>query len=259
MSWAFAPEWLELSLGCESQNHQLDLFASSRATLSPREFFGSGMAFQYGTMPQPSTLRTGPELSTASRLDSPVNPGLYPATNAESMTKGGSGRPSLKPFATFCRDTCSWKMSQGSSRKERKSRLETWPAWGILSRGECFLAHPWAPHTSGSVGSLWPTLTARDHRSGTLKPNGHQRSIPLAESVYRFSLQAHKDGICPRPSGLLNPLWGEWLMGFPYGWIVPGETPQTGHWETQCRHLLQQWLGESCPADYAQTRGRHAE
>lgn len=258
MSWVFAPEWLDSSLGCDSQNLQLDLFASSRPTRSPREFFGSATECPSGMTSAPSLPSPGPALSSASQPASLASPGPSPATNSGPTIRGGSGRPCSEPFARFDPDTCSWRMSQACSKVARKSCSETWPAWGILSRGECFLASPWAPPTSESAGSLWPTLTARDYRSGTLKPNGHPRAIPLAEAAYRFSLQAHADGICPPPSGLLNPGWGEWLMGFPSGWIVPGGTPQTERWEILCHHLLQRLLGESCPADSGQTRSHHA-
>jgi len=51
--------------------------------------------------------------------------------------------------------------------------------------------------------NLWPTPTARDWRSGKASPTTMSRnSRPLSERV----------------GGQLNPMWVEWLMGWPVGW-----------------------------------------
>lgn len=44
----------------------------------------------------------------------------------------------------------------------------------------------------------------------------------------------------------VNTFFLEWLMGFPIGWSDASETEWIEYdaWETQCLHLLQQWLGE---------------
>jgi hypothetical protein len=48
----------------------------------------------------------------------------------------------------------------------------------------------------------WPTPTARDWRSGkgAVARKGHAQ--PLTDVI----------------GGMLNPVWVEWLMGFPPGW-----------------------------------------
>lgn len=57
-----------------------------------------------------------------------------------------------------------------------------------------------------SAVKLWPTPTARDHRSAST--SGIQREGgPLLPEVV---------------GGLLNPLWVEWLMGLPIGWTGSG-------------------------------------
>ena len=74
MPWAYAPEWLELSLGCDSQNLQLGLFASSSPNLSPREYFGSATGSPSGTISKPSTHDPGSGWSSLSPQGSHVNP-----------------------------------------------------------------------------------------------------------------------------------------------------------------------------------------
>lgn len=83
MPWAYAPEWLELSLGCDSQNLQLGLFASSSPNLSPREYFGSATGSPSGTISKPSTPGSG--WSSLSPQGSHVNPSPRMASE--------SGRP----------------------------------------------------------------------------------------------------------------------------------------------------------------------
>lgn len=60
---------------------------------------------------------------------------------------------------------------------------------------------------SGAVHH-WPTPTARDWRSGKSSAQTHEcNSRPLNERAAQGQI-----------SGQLNPMWVEWLMGFPLGW-----------------------------------------
>jgi hypothetical protein len=53
---------------------------------------------------------------------------------------------------------------------------------------------------------LWPTPLSNDSKNATLPPAAGKRdSVPGA---------LIREGV----SGSLNPLWVEWLMGFPPGW-----------------------------------------
>lgn len=62
--------------------------------------------------------------------------------------------------------------------------------------------------TLGQVAVRFPTPMARDWKSGKVSEETlGKNSRPLAEVV-----------TIGQPSGQLNPLWVEWLMGFPPGW-----------------------------------------
>lgn len=73
----------------------------------------------------------------------------------------------------------------------------------------------------------WPTTTTRDWKGGSAEAcrnvpaNGllgrvvHQFPTPTANR--RDGLQSHGRNVV---SGSLNPLWVEWLMGFPAGWTA---------------------------------------
>jgi len=55
---------------------------------------------------------------------------------------------------------------------------------------------------------IWPTPTASDHRRRG--PNSKQQSLPEVIATITNTWQPG--------SGKLNPMWVEWLMGFPIGW-----------------------------------------
>lgn len=62
---------------------------------------------------------------------------------------------------------------------------------------------------------LWPTPTSRDH-----KDTGDCANVPVNGLLGR-SVGPSKG------NGSLNPLWVEWLQGYPVGWtdLEPSETP----------------------------------
>lgn len=63
------------------------------------------------------------------------------------------------------------------------------------------------PGAAGATPEQWPSPAARDWRSGRGRsPNGHTEQ--LAEKV----------------GGQLNPVWVEWLMGYPAGWTDLGDS-----------------------------------
>jgi len=83
-----------------------------------------------------------------------------------------------------------------------------------------------------AAAMYWPTPTARDYRSGSRSVEGWQKRLAdsrgwqLNDVVARFptptanrrsGLQSHGVNVI---LGLLNPMWVEWLMGFPAGWTA---------------------------------------
>jgi len=78
---------------------------------------------------------------------------------------------------------------------------------------------------------LWPTPTANDakgsayqysrgdHSKPVLKLAGAVREFPTPTATRRSGLQSHGVNVI---SGSLNPVWVEWLMGYPAGWTDCG-------------------------------------
>jgi len=54
---------------------------------------------------------------------------------------------------------------------------------------------------------LWPTPKARDHKDGRTEGTQGRHSPDLGKVVGQS-----------KKAGALNPMWVEWLMGFPLGW-----------------------------------------
>ena len=61
--------------------------------------------------------------------------------------------------------------------------------------------------------AMFPTPTTRDYKSPDLNPDSK-----------RFQQKTELNSVC---GGQLNPMWVEWLMGFPIGWtdLNASETP----------------------------------
>jgi hypothetical protein len=142
---------------------------------------------------------------------------------------------------------------------------KTLPRWGMMLNGECYPQPKLALITNENVcgsSQKWPTPDANCGQRGS-QPNwtptrksGHPAQYTINQAV-RDSLfptptcHKSKEGAYPAeykrktPSlathagGKLNPMWVEWLMGWPLGWtdLKPLETDKS--------HCVQQLLGQN--------------
>lgn len=95
-----------------------------------------------------------------------------------------------------------------------------------MRNGQCYPRVPWVPHTHVSGCSFWHTPTTNDFKpaakvefemtskwlSGESVPNTYMRLR---------SLIAAREGRI----GRANPVWIEWLMGFPPNWTDVDSSP----------------------------------
>lgn len=168
----------------------------------------------------------------SSLRDSPVSPSPPQESTSTSKTSAGSG-PTLSGFyATWSPEQSFWRTSQGSLFEDWDQSLERFPNWGSMRNGRLYVR---ATHMSGhhtpepgrsssqltqsTDARLWPTPSARDHRSTCASEKTHERNArPLSEVV---GLQAQEmkmgggDGSLPV---VLNPGFVETLQGLPIGW-----------------------------------------
>jgi len=104
--------------------------------------------------------------------------------------------------------------------------LETWPKWGSMQNGECWGRVAQVHHTHGNVSGLWHTPRKQctrlcRPRTQDYTRNGENGNLE-EQVVVRMGLDR----------GYLNPVWIEWLMGWPIGWtaLEPLETAKFQQW-----------------------------
>lgn len=101
---------------------------------------------------------------------SPASLGAQPASKKGSTTPAGSGRLSFGSFGIWSPESCSWKTCQASFLEEDSNTSSViLPKWGSMRSGAISRREPWAPDTSASDSSSWPTPnTAPDAPNGGL-------------------------------------------------------------------------------------------
>jgi hypothetical protein len=182
-------------------------------------------------------------------------------------------------FVKYDPDTLSWRTHQCSLLGDLEPFSETWPQWGLMRDGECWEQQTLEQTIRGTESGLspngvdtfhTPNCTGLDGGSNSRKAlkkrtemwptpclpgnGGTNGKAKLKEMLKYPTPTAHdaKDtGTAPsegrrntpclayQAGGKLNPMWVEWLMGWPLGWtdLKPLETGKC--------HSVQQQLGES--------------
>jgi hypothetical protein len=138
---------------------------------------------------------TGKQLSlwTSSVVDTPANH-LAPQENDEAQTTHDTyGLGYEMPLAHYDPDTRFWKTSGDISLWGEQPSLESLPKSGMTRNGVLYQQPDWVRPIDVIASSLWPTPTAVTR--------------PMEGRAMRAG-----------NGGKLNPMWVEWLMGFPIGW-----------------------------------------
>jgi hypothetical protein len=153
-------------------------------------------------------------------------------------------------------DSFSLKTSLPSEPVEGRQWLKNWPRSGMTVDGQLYQPQQLAPLTSAKDGFSWPTPTATDHlhnksemlenwekRAKEKKKQGINLQFALRHAVQKWPTpraseykdcgpvgsksQVHmekRDYLCAKvkeesnPTGMLNPMWVEWLMGYRIGY-----------------------------------------
>jgi hypothetical protein len=171
----------------------------------------------------------------------------------ERTTHATYGHGFATPLANYDPDTQSWKMLGVISLWEERQSLETLPPSGMTRNGTLFLLPQLVRLIAETESSLLPTPTTQEveHPDVELTTSGRRRSktsnsshsLGLADIAqmwptmtangmgsngHRKLLQKHvssgqitpdeKRQMSAGNGGRLNPMWVEWLMGFPLGW-----------------------------------------
>jgi len=188
-----------------------------------------------GMTSAPLTESPGEGRLTSSPEDSPartsVPQGGAPVSEVPGLDSGPRWQGLL---ARFDLDTRSWKTHRCLWEEDLPLSSVTLPRWGMMRGGECWELLISERPTRGTVPGLWPTI---------VKNEGPGRQVrKLTDAVAVAEGYAPKyypaPGTKGRPlfTGRVNPRWGEWLMGWPIGWVKlqPLETASVQQWQRLC-------------------------
>lgn len=193
----------------------------------------------------------GVALWMSSLEDSPVR--TYPLPESAQESKGNArdcGQSSQESLAKFDPVSRSWRTAQLSLFGGSVEFSETWPKWGSTRNGEC-----WAQPTHVGIAERRRSITiALESGSSQKIVTPHGMSNGQGQGGGEFDKAARK---MPTPTvqdsannggpsqserntpplnalvgGKLNPMWVEWLMGWPLGWtdLKPLETDRLQQW-----------------------------
>lgn len=205
----------------------------------------------------PEALSESMSSAVASHAKTSATPANALGSTANGQDYGAS-TPEL--LASYDRASLSWKTSQLCLDGELSAFSETWPRSGLMQNGIAYQLPPLVRLTDVTeFGSLptptvgdsksarnstaqrrsvppsgvhagdtltdyvtqWATATALDWRSAK-RINVDKRSLrrrQLNEQVVHVETQASLRQE-PHATGSLNPMWVEWLMGFPLAWTA---------------------------------------
>jgi hypothetical protein len=139
-------------------------------------------------------------------------------------------------------NTSTWRMLQQSFLTDSEPYLETWPRVGMTQGGYAY-AHPMSERRiTETDGGCWPTPTtmrggenpAPSHFNGKHGWNlGAAVKVwptPTAHNAKETNAPSEAERNTPtlaaQVGGKLNPMWVEWLMGWPQEWT------DSKHWAT---------------------------
>ena len=181
---------------------------SELTTLAPRIF-----ANESGLLPTPTANNYGSNKNKSA--------GAVVRQSLHSMAKKGNWPTPTSSMMTIQDQE---QARYHSSKRPKYSGI--WPnpkANDALKRGNIDAENP----RNGLAGAVrkFATPTARDAKSGTFSPEAklardrQSRGKPLNEQI----------------GGMLNPMWVEWLMGWPSGWtdLKPLEMGKFREWQQQ--------------------------
>jgi hypothetical protein len=189
----------------------------------------------FGMMFVPSTERHGAALLMWYRAGFRARISVLQAKEMVSMENvRDSGWNLQGSFVKYDRASRSWKIRQCSLLGDSTEFSGTWPNWGLMLNGECLERETLEPTTRGTGSGLWLTPTVQDCK--TDGPKAIQAWVDAAKEGKRpkTSAQRLRNQVVfiTGKYGHLNPVWIEWLMGWPAGW-------------TGCEHLgtdkYQEW------------------
>ncbi len=121
----------------------------------------------------------------------------------------------------------SWRTHRSLWDEDLPACSLTLPTWGLMLNGALWERRTWEHLTTGNDAGLWPT--PRKQMTRPCKPRLNLKNQHKSNLEEVVALEQGTDG------GRLNPMWVEWLMGWPIKWTdsQPLETDKFRRWLQQ--------------------------
>ena len=196
---------------------------------------------------QTKSVETACPKSTLSVVDSPARIFQWQESRP-GLTEPGRvfGQSSTALLANYNPDTSSLKTCQTSLFSDLNESSVTLPKSGMMRNGKLYQQTTLVHHTAEKESGLWPTPQVFDAKAtenftiGSTKDRGKKKdhTLPMAVKMYPTPKRPSGGGQIERKTpgggirkledaisaevgyntGLLNPIFVEWLMGYPEGW-----------------------------------------
>ena len=211
MSWLYSRVLVEEYLGDTSLDGEQSVQSNGKPTpqayCAPDKMTDFSGLSRFGMTFKPLTENLGEELLMSFREDFLARTSQLQETETDlTENEAECGEKWQGLLARFDQDMHLWRTVQCSLLEDLNESLQTLPQWGMTVGGELYLL-PTLVQTIDAKESgfthVWGTPKAQDSRHA-LRDRGKGN---LGEQV---------SGL--HNGGKLNPLWTEWLMGWPIGW-----------------------------------------
>jgi hypothetical protein len=252
MSWLYSQALVEEYLGDISSDGEQSVPLNGNPTqlayLLPDRMTEFSRLSRFGMMFKPLTEDRGKEL-LMSYLEAFHARTSQPQVKEQGSTESDQecGERWRGSFTRYDQDSCSWRTHQCSLAGDLELFSETWPRWGLMRDGECWEQPMLALRTSETESGSkqkWTTPTAHMAKE-TNAPSEHNRNTPTLTAQVNWSTPVADDtsyrknkyaqggtALSTQAGGKLNPMWVEWLMGWPVGWtdLKPLEMDKFQKW-----------------------------
>ncbi len=247
MSWLYSQVLVEEYLAANCLDGEQSVQSSGKpiqqAYCAPDKMTVFSRLSRFGMTFKPLTENLGEELSMSSVVAFHVRT-LVPQEKAQELMENDQecGQKWLASFVKYDHDSSLWRTHQCSLLGGLDEFSETWPQWGLMRDGECWEQKTLEQAIRGTESGLsakFPTPDTTMANRGT-SPNWKPKRPSGAQAQYSLN-QALRDltGLTGKP----NPIFVEWLMGWPQGWtdLKPLEMDKS--------HFVPQQHGESLQKD----------
>ena len=252
MSWLYSRALVEEFLGENCLDGEQSVQSSGnpiqQAYCAPDKMTDFSRLSRFGMTYKPLMASRGEELLMSYRAAFHVPTSAQLAKEQELMEKPlECGEKWRGSFVKYDPDSSLWRTHQCSLLGDLDEFLETWPQWGLMRDGECWEQQMLAQTIRGTESALLPTPTTQGLNGGSNSRKSAMRKgtwpTPTAHNAKETNAPSESERNTPtlaaQAGGQLNPMWVEWLMGWPLGWT------DSKPLEMDKYHCAQQQLGES--------------